>query len=183
MCFPRLDSHCLFDHHFCRVERPKEKGIVERSVKFARLNFLVPVPSGLPAAAGRPVRRLQQGVDDRQLAVAGPLRRQRLLGAGAIAHHPIVVRAYADRVVLCHQGLEVAEHPRRWGREGVSYNLVHYLALLERKPGAFDFARPMVGWEVPSCFGVLCRLEAERDGEGTREYIRMLYWRDIRWAG
>jgi len=52
---------------------------------------------------------------------------------------------------------------------------VHYLPLLERKPGALDFARPLDGWDLPECFGVLRRrLEAERDGEGTREFIRVL---------
>ena len=91
------------------------------------------------------------------------------------AHHPVVVRAYVDRVVLCHKGEVVAEHRRRWGREGVSFDPVHYLALLERKPGALDHARPLEGWELPECFAVLRRrLEAERDGEGTREFIRVL---------
>src|SRR5215831_13320137 len=42
--FLQLASHYLFDHHFCRVERPNEKGVVEGTVKFARLNYLVPVP-------------------------------------------------------------------------------------------------------------------------------------------
>jgi hypothetical protein len=57
----------------------------------------------------------------------------------------------------------------------VSFNPVHYLALLERKPGALDHARPLDGWELPECFTALRRrLEAERDGEGTREYIRVL---------
>ena len=52
---------------------------------------------------------------------------------------------------------------------------MHYLALLERKPGALDHARPLADWSLPECFGVLRRrLEAERDGEGTREYIRVL---------
>jgi hypothetical protein len=69
----------------------------------------------------------------------------------------------------------VAEHGRRWGREGESFDPVHYLALLERKPGALDHARPLDGWALPACFAVLRRrLEAERDGEGTREFIRVL---------
>jgi hypothetical protein len=73
----------------------------------------------------------------------------------------------------------VAEHRRLWGREGVSYDPEHYLALLERKPGAFDFARPLEGWELPGCFAVLRRrLEAERDGDGTREFIRVLLLRE-----
>ena len=42
--FKRLISHYLFDPHFCNVRRPNEKGIVEGSVKYARLNFMVPVP-------------------------------------------------------------------------------------------------------------------------------------------
>ena len=35
----------------------------------------------------------------------------------------------------------VAEHRRIWSKEAVSFDPVHYLALLERKPGALDFAR------------------------------------------
>jgi hypothetical protein len=37
-------SHYLFDHHFCLVRRPNEKGVVEEIVKFFRLNYFVPVP-------------------------------------------------------------------------------------------------------------------------------------------
>jgi hypothetical protein len=58
---------------------------------------------------------------------------------------------------------------------------VHYLALLERKPGALDFAAPLDGWELPVCFGVLRRrLEAELAGAGTRQYIKVL--RLLEWA-
>jgi hypothetical protein len=50
-----------------------------------------------------------------------------------------------------------------------------YLALLERKPGALDFARPLDGWNMPGCFDLLRRrLEAQLDHKGTREYIKVL---------
>ena len=51
-----------------------------------------------------------------------------------------------------------------------------YLALLERKPGALDFARPLEQWELPPCFDLLRRrLESEMDGhKGVREYIKVL---------
>jgi hypothetical protein len=212
--FLQLESHYLFDHHFCRVERPNEKGVVEGTVKFARLNFLVPVPQvrdldelndGLLSRCrddlGRRVRgekAIKQALLAADRAAFLPLPaapfdacRKRSTAANSLslvryddndysvpvryAHHPIVVRAYADRIVLCHAGREVAAHRRRWGREGVWYEPVHYLALLERKPGAFDHARPLQGWELPACFATLrARLEAERDGEGTREFIRVL---------
>jgi transposase len=42
--FLKLQSHYLFREHFCRVRRANEKGVVEGVVKYARLNFLVPVP-------------------------------------------------------------------------------------------------------------------------------------------
>ena len=37
--FKRLISHYLFEPHFCNVRRPNEKGVVEGSVRYARLNF------------------------------------------------------------------------------------------------------------------------------------------------
>jgi len=42
--FLRLQSHHLYAHHFCLVRRPNEKGHTEGLVKFARSNFMVPIP-------------------------------------------------------------------------------------------------------------------------------------------
>jgi hypothetical protein len=57
----------------------------------------------------------------------------------------------------------------------VSFDPRHYLALLERKPGAFDHARPLEGWDLPPCFALLRRrLEAELGPVGTREFIKVL---------
>jgi hypothetical protein len=45
---------------------------------------------------------------------------------------------------------------------------------LERKPGGFDFARPLEKWDLPECYGVLRRrLEAD-DRHGTKAFIRVL---------
>jgi len=40
----QLESHYLFQHHFCRVRQPQEKGHVENAVNYLRSNFMVPVP-------------------------------------------------------------------------------------------------------------------------------------------
>ncbi len=62
-----------------------------------------------------------------------------------------------------------------WGKEHTEFNPIHYLALLERKPGAFDHARPLEKWELPDCFGLLRRRqEAELEKHGTREFIKVL---------
>ncbi len=97
------------------------------------------------------------------------------------AHHRVTVIGTVDAVRVVAGDRAVATHRRCWGREQVFHDPVHYLALLERKPGALDFAAPLEGWELPVCFGVLRRrLEAEFAGAGTRQYIRVL--RLLEWA-
>jgi transposase len=91
------------------------------------------------------------------------------------AHGGVVVTGDWQEVRLYVQRQEVARHERIWEKEKVRFEPLHYLALLERKPGALDHARPLAGWTLPESFGVLRRrLENEREGDGTREYIRVL---------
>lgn len=93
----------------------------------------------------------------------------------AYAHHHVTAVGTVATVRFVVGDCVVATHRRCWGREQVFYDPIHYLALLERKPGALDFAAPLVGWELPVCFGVLRRrLEAELGGPGTRQYIKVL---------
>jgi len=93
------------------------------------------------------------------------------------AHHEILVKGYVDRVTLCHKDRVVAEHVRSWGKEGIFFDYRHYLPLLERKPGSLDHARPLADLNLPECFDTLRRRlqgEEERQGEGLREFIRIL---------
>jgi transposase len=93
----------------------------------------------------------------------------------AYAHHTLTLKGSCEEVTLYCGPEEVARHVRIWDKEQIRLDPIHYLALLERKPGALDVARPMAGLELPECFAVLRRrLEAEREGDGTREYIRVL---------
>src|SRR3954463_14612354 len=93
----------------------------------------------------------------------------------AYAHRPVTAIGTVDAVRIAVGDRVVAVHRRSWGREGTFYDPVHYRALLERKPGALDFAAPLEGWELPVCFGVLRRrLEAELGGPGTPQDIQVL---------
>jgi transposase len=212
--FLRLQSHYLFDCHFCLVRRPNEKGQVEGLVGYTRRNFLVPVPciSSLeslnadlePQCRADLQRRLRGQVvtkavlleEERSALRALPPQRfeaRRVAGGQAdslslvrfdrnsysvptaYAHQDVTVVGGVEEVrIVCRDHL-VAMHPRHWGREQVEFDPRHYLALLERKPGALDFARPLEGWQLPACFDILRRrLEAELDHQGTREYIKVL---------
>src|ERR1017187_6545386 len=68
--FLQLKSHYLFNHHFCRVARGNEKGVVEGLVKFTRLNFFVPVPQVRDLAELNAYLR-QRCVEDQQRRLRG----------------------------------------------------------------------------------------------------------------
>ncbi len=214
--FLKLQSHYLFREHFCRVARANEKGVVEGVVKYARLNFLVPVPhvNDLDELnckltqmcredlkrrlRGKSLTKAQLLAEDKAAFLSLPAgvfdacRKQPTRASSlslarfddndysvpvAYAHHKILVKGYVDRVVLLFNHRVVAEHRRSWGKEGVFFNYLHYLPLLERKPGSLDHARPLADLNLPSCFDVLRRrLEAEqqKQGDGIREFIRVL---------
>lgn len=151
------------------------------SIKADRLDeersALLPLPTEAFVAARVEPRSVDSlslvGFDANQYSVPTEFAHRRVTAVGTVDEVRIVV---GDRTV--------ATHRRSWGREGVFYEPVHYLALLERKPGALDFAAPLEGWELPVCFGVLRRrLEAELAGAGTRQFIkvlRLLEWADLK---
>lgn len=91
------------------------------------------------------------------------------------AHRKLIVVATVEEVRLVYEDRLVARHRRCWERERALFEPTHYLALLERKPGGFDYARPLEHWELPECFPLLRRrLEAADPRHGTRSYIRVL---------
>jgi hypothetical protein len=93
----------------------------------------------------------------------------------AFAHHEVIVSGGIEQISISSGTELVATHPRDWGREHTIYNPCHYLALLERKPGALDFARPLETLALPSSFALLRRrLEADLGSSGTREFIKVL---------
>jgi transposase len=91
------------------------------------------------------------------------------------AHRKVTVVATVEEVRLIYEDRLIAGHRRCWQKEQYIYEPVHYLALLERKPGGFDHARPLENWQLPDVFSLLRRrLEAQLGGPGTREFIRVL---------
>jgi transposase len=93
----------------------------------------------------------------------------------AFAYQSLTVIGTLSQVRFHRRGTVVAEHVRCWAKGQVTFEPLHYLALLERKPGALDYARPLAGWSLPETFARLRRcLEAADPKGGTRQYIRVL---------
>jgi transposase len=212
--FLRLQSHFLYESHFCLVRRANEKGSVENLVGYGRRNFLVPVPKvdSLQQLNDELMRRCTTDLD-RTLRGKSGCKRERLqeertamldlprqsfdarkvtqAAANSLslvrfdsnsysvpvqyAHRNLAVVASVDQVRLVFDGRLVARHERHWAREQHVFEPIHYLALLEKKPGGLDYARPLESWDLPECFPLLRRrMETEPTGLGTREYIRTL---------
>lgn len=212
--FLRLESHYLFEHHFCLIRRPTEKGHVEGLVGYSRRNFLVPVPhlddfelynEGLADDCRRELNRhvrgkkgtkaelLEEDVRAMRPLPAQPFEARRVEPCQANslslvrfdrndysvptahAHHTVTAVGGIERVRFVVGEQVIAEHLRDWDKENVHYDPVHYLALLERKPGALDFGKPFDEWDLPEGLGVLRRrLEGELGSDGRREFIKVL---------
>jgi hypothetical protein len=61
----------------------------------------------------------------------------------------VSVRIYAWRVELAHEGNVVCEHERGFEKGRYILDPLHYLPLLERKPGALRNGRPFLEWKLP----------------------------------
>jgi len=212
--FKRIISHYLFEPHFCNVRRPNEKGIVEGSVKYARLNFMVPVPQVKDYdELNEHLRNCCKSDLDRILRGKRSLTKKQLLAEDKIAaialaddkfdyrksastfassqslvrydtndysvpvrwaHHQVTIKASFRFIEVFHKDQHIATHRRCWDRECQTFNPLHYLELLERKPGALDHARPLENLHLPECFNIYRKLlETHRDN-GTKEYIQIL---------
>ena len=91
------------------------------------------------------------------------------------AHRKLTVVATVQEVRLVFDDRLIAKHPRCWEREKTFFEPIHYLALLERKPGGMDYARPLENWNLPECWALLRRrLEAHDPRHGTRSFIQVL---------
>jgi hypothetical protein len=102
--------------------------------------------------------------------------RNRYSVPATFANRVVSLRAYADRLVLVAEAQVVAEHQRVFSRDhnskGVTiYDWRHYLAVVQRKPGALRNGAPFT--ELPASFKRLQSVLMPRDG-GDREMADIL---------
>jgi len=94
------------------------------------------------------------------------------------AYHNLVIRAYPFRIDVLYMNDVIASHPRCYGRKQDILDPLHYLPLLEQRPGAFDHAKPIRRWRKswpPVYERLLAHLRAQwPDGRGVREFVRVL---------
>jgi transposase len=93
----------------------------------------------------------------------------------AYGFQDVVVKGFVAEVVILCGGKEIARHQRCYGEGVFVADPLHYLALIETKPGALDQAAALQGWALPDVFQHLRHLlEARMGNRGKREFIQVL---------
>jgi transposase len=102
--------------------------------------------------------------------------RNRYSVPASFANRPVSIRVYPDRIVVAAEGLIICEHPRIISRSHdgpgqTVYDWRHYLAVVQRKPGALRNGAPFV--ELPEAFRTLQQHLLKKPG-GDREMVDIL---------
>jgi hypothetical protein len=90
----------------------------------------------------------------------------------------LVLRAFPFKIEVLSLETVIATHARCFGREQDIFDPLHYLSLLEQRPGAFEYALPMRHWRKkwPASYEQLLQglQQSKSDGQGIREFIAIL---------
>ena len=105
------------------------------------------------------------------------LERNRYSVPASFANRPVSVRVYPERIVVVAEGQIVCEHRRVFARSHerksttTVYDWRHYLAVVQRKPGALRNGAPFA--ELPPAFRALQQRMLKTPG-GDREMVEIL---------
>lgn len=133
---------------------------------------LIP-PVGRPFDVGRPV--------DRKVSAYSLVQDGRNFYSVPVWHvaQAVTLKRYGWHVDIHTRDGLIARHPRLYGRHETSFQLEHYLPLLERKTRAFDRAAPVRAAEAtwPDSYRPLLTTfrRSQGEAEGTRSFIQMLW--------
>lgn len=94
------------------------------------------------------------------------------------ARRTVTVKAYPFTIEIFDEAHKLATHARCYEQEQDIFDPLHYLVLLEKKPGAFDFAKPLSGWKKdwPAVYHQMLGILKSTwpDGHGVQEFVRIL---------
>ena len=105
------------------------------------------------------------------------LERNRYSVPASFANRPVSVRVYPERVVVAAEGQIVCEHARVFAhshdrtQSATIYDWRHYLAVIQRKPGALRNGAPFA--DLPPAFRALQQRMLKTPG-GDREMVEIL---------
>ena len=94
------------------------------------------------------------------------------------ARRELVLKAYPFHIEILAENRVLARHERCYGHQQDVFDPLHYLPLLEQRPGAFEYARPLRQWRAdwPESYHRLLRRLREKwpEGRGIKEFVQVL---------
>jgi transposase len=94
------------------------------------------------------------------------------------AEKQLVLRAFPFKIEVLSLENVIATHRRCFGREQDTFDPLHYLSLLEQRPGAFEHTVPLRQWRKkwPATYEQLLTglQQSKPEGQGIREFIAIL---------
>lgn len=100
-----------------------------------------------------------------------------------LARKHLVLRAYPFEIEILDGVQVIARHPRNYGNRQDILDPLHYLPLLEQRPGAFEHAKPLRQWreswpplyeELLMCLCEQSAVTGEPESRAIREFIGIL---------
>src|SRR5208283_5189887 len=85
----------------------------------------------------------------------------------------VMIRAYANRIVIVDDGNVIGEHARQFARDKVIYDPWHYIEVLQRKPGALRNGAPFKNWELPQPLTEIRQI-LSKHSDGDRQFVGIL---------
>ncbi len=90
----------------------------------------------------------------------------------------LVLKAYPFHVEILHGTEVLARHPRSYAHKQEIFDPLHYLPLLEQRPGAFEHAKPIRRWREqwsPTYEELLAHLRTiHENGNAIRDFVKVL---------
>lgn len=94
------------------------------------------------------------------------------------ARKTVTVKAYPFVIEIWDATERIASHPRSYERNQDVLDPLHYLPLLEKRPGAFDYTKPLKQWRKnwPHSYELLLADLRHKwpGGRGVQEFVRIL---------
>jgi len=94
------------------------------------------------------------------------------------ARSELRLKAYPFHIEISSSEGVLATHPRCFGEKQDVFDPLHYLVLLERRPGALPFAKPLRQWREnwPASYHQLLRRLQDQwpEGRGVKEFVQVL---------
>lgn len=91
----------------------------------------------------------------------------------AYANQVVSVKTYPDKIEAFDKDKCIGSHARLFGRDKTSFHAIHYLDLLERKPGALRNGRPFKEWDLPKSIEIV-KTKMIKEKGGDKAFVDVL---------